>query len=159
LTCKFATTIVPVDTKLKQKDIFNVPTEIVVTGFSYVPGIGYFVEKAYQAENRRFNVIHIKPPADHSSYVYCDHALDDASISPLSGEQRVRYGWTYIGLDQGTFAWKLTRPEDFLGWTLFTGDSWFKVTIKWKAVHPEYVEQARSDGICRVPPGNLPAPY
>lgn len=154
--CKFVKTVVKVDTARSGKDIWNLPTDVVVKAFSFVPYVGYVVEDAYEKESNYVYKTHIKPPPTHSNYVYCWTNVNYRSINPQRGPNRVVFGWTYHGNDMGTFAWRLRRSNTWFG----PGTS-FKADIIWTAVHPEYVQTARNEGSCDANPprGNLKAPF
>lgn len=127
---KYATTVVKIDTRKKGKDIFSLPTDVVVGAFSLVPGIGYIVENAYASEDNIHYKATLKAPPAHLNYVYCGANGIYHSINPQKGKDRVVFGWTYQGKDHGTYVWRLRR----LG--LFEGGSSFIADLYWKTVPP-----------------------
>ncbi|MBL1262681.1 hypothetical protein [Candidatus Methylomicrobium oryzae] len=146
--CKYALSVYRVNQNRGDKDLFDLPTEIVMQGFRILlPVIGEEAYNSYSSEGNEVFKLNTHSAKGFDNYIYCRHETIRHSLN------KVRADWSYIGDKGGTFAWRF----DPKAW--FDGRGWVSVDIAWITVHPNFAAQARSEGKCWTAPGNLPPPF
>lgn len=145
--CKYVETVIPIQSTRHSKDVLDLTTDVVVDGFSAIPGVGYVIENAYAAEDNGTGVVTIKPPKEFANYVHCNHAAFALQGGPGGPSVNNAYGsWRKVTDTYGQYVFHIKRKG------YYKGRSWFNGQIIWIAVHPEYRSQAEKEHVCGPAP-------
>lgn len=124
------------DTTIRGKDLFNLPTELVVHTFRVIHPFGYLAGAAYDQEGEYSWRCTLGPPPGFEEYIHFGYG--DRIVSVTNSHYRGK-NWEVMPDGKAAFRWYLSKPG------LFKGRAWFKADAVLLLRHPEFVDNQNTN--------------